>query len=151
MANISQKNGVFHVRFRFAGKQYKKSLKTSSGPDAEVATALVQRTIHWLATGQLQVPLGVEAGDFIVSGGTLKEPQRKLSPAPTLRSLIYEYLSQQGHKANTSLCTERVHLHHLQKSLAAKLDRPCDQIVFANLDHYLQQRLRKRAMATVKK
>jgi hypothetical protein len=33
----------------------------------------VQRTIRGLTTGLLEVPAGVDPGDFILSGGTLKQ------------------------------------------------------------------------------
>ena len=53
MANVSQKNGVFHVRFRYAGKQYKKSLRTRDPAAAQAACHLVELTIYRLTTGQL--------------------------------------------------------------------------------------------------
>jgi hypothetical protein len=37
MASIGRKDGVFHIRFRFRGVQYNKSLKTRYGSAAEAA------------------------------------------------------------------------------------------------------------------
>jgi hypothetical protein len=45
MASIRQKNGIFVARFRFGGKQFQKSLRTSHKHDAEGALHLVQHTI----------------------------------------------------------------------------------------------------------
>ncbi len=71
MANIGQKDGIFHVRFRFRGKEYKKSLKTHDKGAATAALHVVTLTIHRLLTGQIQLPAAVDPGDFILSGGTL--------------------------------------------------------------------------------
>jgi len=66
MANIGEKNGVFYVRFRFRGKEFKKSLKIRSRSDADAARCLVELTIHRIATGQISLPPKIDAGDFIV-------------------------------------------------------------------------------------
>jgi hypothetical protein len=41
MASLGNKGGVFLVRFRYAGKEYKESLKTRSRDDAKAAAAAV--------------------------------------------------------------------------------------------------------------
>ena len=78
MANLDQKNGVYVARFRFAGKEYKRSLRTSTLSSARAAMRRVEDALHWLAIGHKTVPNGIDAGDFIVSGGTLAEA----APAP---------------------------------------------------------------------
>lgn len=70
MANLIVKDGIYAVRFRFQAREYKRSLKTRSQSDAKIAQKLVEVTIHRLLTGQLSIPAGVDAGEFIVSGGT---------------------------------------------------------------------------------
>ncbi len=87
MANVQQKNGVFHVRFRFGGRQYKKSLKTKNRRDAQDACTLVEATIHKILTVQVKIPAGVDAGDFIVSDGTLTVPPPEQPQKPLLPSL----------------------------------------------------------------
>ena len=69
MANLGQKDGIYHIRFRWQGKECKRSLKTRSKVDAEAARATVEQTIHRLVIGLLQIPAGVDPGDFIFSGG----------------------------------------------------------------------------------
>src|SRR6185369_2244318 len=56
MANLAQKNGTWLVRFRFLGKEFKRSLKTSNEREATAAQHAVEWTIHRLETGQLQLP-----------------------------------------------------------------------------------------------
>ncbi len=81
MANLGQKNGVFHVRFRFQGKEYKKSLKTRNQEDAKAAVHGVEQTIHLLTIGRMELPSAVDAGKFIVSGGTLREMKKTAFPS----------------------------------------------------------------------
>ena len=151
MANIDQKNGVFHVRFRYSGKQYKKSLKTRSREDAEMAMKLVERTVHNLLTGVLRVPAAVDPGDYILSGGTLREPRRAQRKVPSLSDLIDEYLNSQVGKADSSVYTERMHLGNLKKKLTSKLNQAADHVEPRDLEQYLRERLKERAAETVKK
>src|SRR5437016_5458060 len=102
MANLGQKDGVFHVRFRFRSKEFKKSLKIRDETAALAAKNLVELTVHGVLTGQITVPDGIDTGDFIVSGGTLSEPIRRLEPIPTCvfpstAQLIDEYKESQKH------------------------------------------------------
>jgi hypothetical protein len=53
IANLSKKDGIFVVRFRFQGKEFKKSLKTRNQGAAKAAMSVVELTIHRLHTGQL--------------------------------------------------------------------------------------------------
>jgi hypothetical protein len=73
MANLGKKGDLFVARFRYQGKEYKKSLRTTRQADACAAMHGIERALHGLTTGMIHVPLGVDPGDFIVSGGMLKE------------------------------------------------------------------------------
>ena len=68
----------------------------------------VERALHGLVTGLIQVPPGIDPGDFILSGGTLKEPRRSRGRVPTLSTLIEEYLGSLCHKAASTAYTEGV-------------------------------------------
>jgi integrase len=156
MASIDQKNGIFVVRFRHGGKQYKKSLRTSDKTDADGALHQVQHTIYRLTTGQLEVPPGVDPGDFIVSGGKLTAPPLAAKPpvaAPrvTLVELIEKYLAAQFTKAESSVSTERTHLTNLKRCLGDVADYPVDEITHAHLTAYLHERRKNRRADTVKK
>jgi hypothetical protein len=82
MANLGKKNDVFLVRFRFQGREYKKSLKTRHQPSAQAALHSVELTLHRLHTGLLALPPDVDPGDFIVSGGTFVAPQKPVVVPP---------------------------------------------------------------------
>jgi integrase len=150
MANINQKSGVFHVRFRFGGKQYKKSLKTRDRADARAALHGVEQTIHRLSTGQLHLPAGVDSGDFIISGGTLQPAAPARPPAPSTRQLVSAYLeSQVNSLAESYRYSQGVHLRHLLKHLGTAGDQACDRLSHRDLAGYLEMRLRQRNPNTV--
>ncbi len=56
MANLGVKNGIYLARFRFAGREHKKSLKTSDVGNARAAMHRVEDALHRLAIGLLTVP-----------------------------------------------------------------------------------------------
>ncbi len=95
MATLGLKNGVYHIRFRFRGRQFKKSLKTSDRADAQAAVHIVGQTIHRLTVGLLALPDGVEPGDFIVSGGTA-QPTVRREPVGLVQA-AREHLESQQH------------------------------------------------------
>jgi len=151
MANLAKKNGVYLARFRFQGKEYKKSLKTSDSVQAAAAFRRVEDTLHWLGIHHLVVPEGVDPGDFIVSGGTLAalvapEPKSEL---PSLVSLIEEYKDNLAHMAESHRGTIAVHLRTFQKKLKDKIDSPIDAVEQRELERFLQLRLKERSHTTV--
>lgn len=153
MANLGLKNGTYIIRFRFGGKEYKRSLKTDSESDAEAAKNSVELTIHRLLTGMLKVPVGVDPGDFVVSGGTLTEPAvatEEPPPLPTTRALIENYLADQKNMlAESYHYSQKIHLGHFTEHLSNLADAPCDQIKQQHLEKYLRGRLAIRDPSTV--
>src|SRR4051794_39414920 len=126
MANLGKKGDVYIARFRYQGKEYKRSLKTRHLPDARAAINGVERAIHGLTTGLIQVPPEVDPGDFVVSGGSLKAAVRPRRKAPSLSALIDEYLASQAHKAPSSVYTEGIHLNNFKRKLGSRADSPVD-------------------------
>jgi hypothetical protein len=84
MANLGVKNGTYLARFRYRGREYKKSLKTTSLDNARAAMHRIEDALHCLAIGLISVPDGVDAGDFVVSGATLRPAAPEpLPPRPS--------------------------------------------------------------------
>jgi hypothetical protein len=151
MANLGKKGDVYCARFRFRGREYKKSLKTKDESAARAALHLIEFTLHRLHTGQLHVPERVDPGDFVVSGGTLTEPVEPTRPAkpppppPSTRELIDAYTAALKPLAAPSYhSSQAMHLRHLLGHLGPKGDEPCDAVTFRDLDGYLQARLAER-------
>lgn len=101
MANLANKDCVYLARFRYRGREYKKSLKTRDTAAAKAVIKIVELTIHRLLTGQLQIPADVDPADFIVSGGTRTHPCEAAEPppaAPSMRAAVAGYLASRENK-----------------------------------------------------
>ena len=112
---------------------------------------LIEQTVHRLTTGMIQVPAGVDPGDFILSGGTAKRAIERRTSVPSVNGLIAEYLTQQSHVAGTYLATQTTHLRNFCRKLGSRADLPCDRIAHRDLEHFLQARLKERTADTVSK
>lgn len=140
MANLGQKNGIYHIRFRFQGKEYKKSLKTNDADSAAAAKSSVELTIHRLITALIVLPTGIDPGDFILSGGTLQQSRKapRKQNLPSTNQLICEHLeSQKKSLADSSHSTLAMHFRHLTRNLGDKAEAPCDRLL-DQLSHLAQ-------------
>lgn len=153
MANLGLKNGVYLARFRYNGKEYKRSLKTTDRKDADGAMHRIEDALHRLSINVISVPEGVDCGDFIVSGGTLSAPTpKKLKGKPlTFNQAIQEYTDNLGHLAESNRATVRSHLRNLKKKLPTKVEASLDQVDQRDLHGFLQARMKERSPTTVSK
>jgi integrase len=152
MASLSQKGDIFIVRFRYADKEFKKSLKVRERSEAQNAKNSVEITLHRLLTGQIAVPQGIDPGDFIVSGGTLSERTSTKTKVPTVSDLITSYLkAQKAYLAESTHYLFQIHLNHWQRYLGTGVTRKADQVSVQELDVYLQRRIETTSHATAAK
>jgi hypothetical protein len=70
MASLFTKNRVYYVRFRCAGRSFKRTLETDSRTAAEYKQRQIDTFLDGLKGGHETVPNGIEPGPFIVSLGT---------------------------------------------------------------------------------
>jgi len=144
--------GSFTVCFRFEGRQFQRALKTKNKEDADAAQKKVEYTLYEIARGIQSIPDGVDPGDFIVNGRTEPQPRQPSSLPPSYANLIESYLrDHQGHKAPSSLGTERTHLHNLQRCLGKKSDIAINRITKDDLETALRKRNDEVAATTVMK
>jgi integrase len=142
MANLGRKDGIYHIRFRFRTKEYKKSLKVRDRAEAEAAKRAVELTVHRLLTGQAVVPDGVDPGDFILSGGTLTEPAACRADVPSLRDLVSDYLAvQRSYLAESTHGLFTIHLNHVLRHFGRAGDERADRVTHEQLDRYLRERI----------
>jgi hypothetical protein len=111
----------------------------------------VEQAIHRLATGMTQVPQGVDPGDFILNGGTLRQAASSRANVPSVSALIDDYLAHQLHIAPSYLSTQTVHLRNFRKSLDMRAELPCDRLTHRDLEQYIQARLKVLTPDTVGK
>ncbi|MFH5804464.1 tyrosine-type recombinase/integrase [Alienimonas sp. DA493] len=151
MANLGQKGGIYLARFRYGGREYKKSLKTRDRKEAENALKVVETTIHRLTTGTLTVPDGVNVGTFILAGGTAKAA-KKASNRLTYREAVDRFETRQKPRiAATYLKSQLEHLRQLDGHLGVKAGRPLDRIETDDLRAFLDARMKERHANTVER
>ncbi|NQU21260.1 MAG: site-specific integrase [Candidatus Nealsonbacteria bacterium] len=136
-------NGIYRLRWRFAGRRYRRSLFTTDRGVAEAAKARVEETLRLIKQGFLAVPARAthdDAGVFILSGGRVTG-ETKLVPGIALTKVCDEYFEAipKGAKAQSSINTERTHTRHLMRLL--KPNATIRSIGAAEVQHYVNCRL----------
>jgi signal transduction histidine kinase len=66
------------VRFRYAGRTFKRSLKTLDRREAHDLLGRINDTLRLVEQGRLEMPLGAEPGVFILSDG--KHNAKRIAP-----------------------------------------------------------------------
>jgi integrase len=118
MASIhkSKTSGVYNVSFRWAGRQFLKSTKTTSLREARAIQTRVDDTIKGLRTGRIpnpEPPAGVDIGDYILSGCSLQAVRQRIS----LKDAIEQYKDESLDKSPNTHATEAKHLRHVERIL----------------------------------
>ena len=143
MASIEfdEASGRYRVRFRYGGRPYKRSLKTTEKREAEGVVGRVEETIRLLERGRLEIPPDADPGVFILSDGKLNG-KLTADQAHTLESLfdLYPKSLPDGAKAQTTRKTEETHISHLSRHL--KLSRLAQTVTTADMQTYIDRRLR---------
>jgi len=70
----------FLVRFRYAGREYKRSLKTCDRREAVSILGRIQETITLIERGRMTMPHDVDPATFILSDGKRKGKQDTPKP-----------------------------------------------------------------------
>ena len=152
MAHLGEKDGIYLARFRYGGREYKKSLKTRDEREAKNALRVVETTIHRLTTGTLTVPDGVNVGTFILSGGT-EAAAKKASKTITFREAVRPVRGPPTAAGGEAVpekptgapqATRRTHL-------GVRAGRPLDRITQADLRAFLDARMADRHANTVER
>lgn len=113
------RSGNFLVRFRWAGKPYKRSLDTRDAAVAEAGAGRVDETLMRLKRGWLTMPEHAEPGIFIISGGALtgKPVHTDQAPPVTIGQLLDAYRTKVTGKDSGTMRTIRIHQNHVARIL----------------------------------
>ncbi len=147
MASLQIIGSSYHVRFRFGGQAFRRSLETTDPNEAEAARKQVELTLHRLNTGVLSPPPDdADVVLFIISGGKIeKKPvlsEPVLPPAPkTLRSVWLDYKASFPEGAKDSLTTEGTHFRHFCRLLGEAV--PYQSLTTDDLQGYVNARLKE--------
>lgn len=127
MANLRQHgNGPYHLEFRFAGKKFQRSLRTSRKAEANRLQATVEKTLEYLQRGVLTIPTNSSADDlwaFLISGGkNTPKAEPQLAVTKSLSVVCEQYLSSyaEGSKEESTLKTEGLHCRNLQRTIGKR-------------------------------
>jgi len=154
MASLHQHtDGTWRIRFRFGGKQFYRSLETSSEKEAGELKATVDRTLRHLNEGVLSLPPDASPEDvwiFLRTGGKLSK-RFSIAGGKTLGNVVKAYFDAlpPGAKEDSSLVTERIHANHLERIL--RKSTSIREIGAAELQAYVNRRAKKAQPVTIKK
>jgi hypothetical protein len=135
----------FKVCFRFRGRAYKKSLKTSDRREAETIFGGVERTLFRLEQNLLELPPGADILTFVLSDGKQAE-KPTLPQLITLQDLIDRYSDacSVGAMEENSLNTTRMHLRHFVRTFGKEFG--IGSRTLADLQRHVERRAKNRGI-----
>ena len=134
----------FRIRFRFNGRPYKRSLKTSDRRLANARLGQVDGTLLLIESGRLEIPPGVDPAAFILSDGKRTGEEKKRERL-TLKQVFDRYQNYHAElpkpvKEESTLAGERIHFQHLLRHLNGKSD--AQSLSAAQVDAYVTKRMK---------
>ena len=114
-------SGNYHVKFRFAGQQYRRSLRTKMRRTAEAAACHIEENIRLIQGGRLELPEESNIPTFLMTDGKLLGKPQPTS-AITVGTIFAKYLESIPEDAMeaSSLKTARVHMRHFERFFGSK-------------------------------
>ena len=136
---VDPDSGNYRVRFRYAGRSYKRSLKTKQHREAQAIRGRIAETLWLIERGRLEVPVDADPATFILSDGKLNG-KPKVRKVQTLNDLFdaYQEMLPEGAKEVTTLVAERRHMRHLSRHL--KASKVAQSITVTDLQGYVEKR-----------
>ena len=131
-------SGHFYISFRFAGRKYKRSLKTTERKKANTKKVRLEHTITLIESGRIDLPTGVDIPTFLLSDGT-KNGKTEVRDC-RLDRLLEEFFEAipEGSLEQNSINTMKTHENHLLRLLGGK--RFLGALSNADLQDYIQKR-----------
>jgi integrase len=139
MASVEKRGNRYRVIFRYAGRRYTHSLKTTDPKEADALAGGLEKTLLRLEQGLLDLPEGVDLITFLLSDGQRVE-KPKPPPIRSLEQLVDRYLQALGNGAmeENSLDTTRMHLRHFTRTLGANF--PVQTLDLAHVQQHVDRR-----------
>lgn len=134
-------SGNFHIRFRFGGREFRRSLRTKSAKRAHATAGRIAETLHLLNGGRLFIPAGSDVASFILSDGVRCD--RREPKLVTIAELFASFQANRvpGAKESNTVETEDLHLRHLSRVL--KPNTFIQSLAPIQLQHYVSTRLKE--------
>ncbi len=129
MASLQKEStGIYHVTIRHNGERFKKSLRTKSGPKAQLELEDIEATVELIKRGRLQVPEGVNFVDFVLLKGNVanlpKPEQPEINYAAPLSDIVRDFFADIPADSieKNSLKTMSTHSKHLLRICGGNFD-----------------------------
>jgi integrase len=147
MASLFTKNRVYYVRFRYAGRSFKRTLETDSRTAAEYKQRQIDTFLDGLKGGHEDIPKGLDTGAYIVSLGSnqvpvtaepSKTPDFEAQQTLTVESVIERYIKLRSRVNEESyLYTQRCHLGRFSRYLKSQNVESLVDVTESTLDDFL--------------
>ena len=136
------KSPNYSIRFRYQGRNVNRSLGTGDKRKASGVCSRVEETLRLLESGRIEIPLGTDSIEFILSDGKTTEKVKTPKKALGLTKFFATYRERLpvGRKEALTLQGEEIHLKHLKRHLGP--NRKMQSITKANLQQYVSKRLK---------
>lgn len=116
MAWLVQQGKTFHIGFRFGGREFKRSLRTTNRNRAEAAVIRVVDNLEDIGRGRLAVPDGADIAAFLLTDGKqLAKPQIKATPKLGVIFDEYRGTLPNGALEDATIATTAIHMNHMFK------------------------------------
>jgi hypothetical protein len=109
--------GNYHVRFRYGGKPFKRSLRLADDREADRVCGVVEETLKDLQRSRLELPEGADPGAFLISGGkvsrkpnSLVQPEAPAGPTNATIGTVFDTYAKPltaGSKESSSIEKDR--------------------------------------------
>ncbi len=144
MASLHKDNKSpnFSIRFRYQGRNVNRSLGTGDKRKASGVCSRVEETLRLLESSRIEIPLGADSIEFILSDGKTTEKTKTPKKDLGLTKFFATYKERlpAGRKEALTLQGEEIHLKHLKRHLGP--NRKMQSITKANLQQYVSKRLK---------
>ena len=132
-------SGNYHISIAFAGRRFKRSLKTSDLRKASAACARVQDNISLIETGRIELPDNVDLPTFLLSDTKLNHKPKVNAGVRLGRFFeIYRETVPEDSMEATSLYTARLHMKHWVRLLGAS--KEVQLLTTRDIQSYVTQR-----------
>ena len=137
-------SGHFYIGFRFAGRTYRRSLKTTDRKQATSKKVRLEDTIALIESGRIEVPTGIDVPTYLLTEGA-KNGKTVIRDC-RLDQLLEKFFDAipEGSLESTSIKTMKTHQNHLLRILGRH--RYVGNLSNADLQSYIQKRSQEKGI-----
>jgi integrase len=145
MASLELRGERYRIVFRFDGRKFQHTLKTTEEGEAASCLARLEENLRLVERGRLVVPPGADLPTFLLSDGRLNEKPKFIKPV-TLKELCDRYLEthRNGAMEANSLETVAMHLRHFIATFGEKF--PLPTLTLTHLQQHVDRRSKKKGI-----